>query len=108
MSKTRASQGFTLEPARAWLTQARCAAPDMARFRHLFFPHPGEVAKAEAAKEICGMCPVRAECLDDALAMEGGRTKANRFGVRGGKTSGQRYSLYTAARKRRQKQQASA
>lgn len=91
------------EPARAWLTRARCARPDMLPFRHLFFPHPGETAKAEAAKQICAMCPVRQECLDDALADEGGKRKAARDGIRGGATPSQRYSMYCGAGKRRRR-----
>jgi WhiB family transcriptional regulator, redox-sensing transcriptional regulator len=31
----------------------------------IFFPHPGE--SAEPAKMICAGCPVRAECLEQAL-----------------------------------------
>lgn len=67
-----------------------------------FFPTPGDTSGANYAKSICATCPVRRACLDDALQAEGGRAKDNRFGVRGGKTTSQRYSLYVTARKTRQ------
>ena len=92
------------EPARAWLTKAACRAngvdPD------LFFPAPGDLRGINAAKGVCARCPVRRACLADALAEEGGRAKSNRFGVRGGKAPGQRYALYAATRKQRQREAA--
>ncbi|UJV42030.1 WhiB family transcriptional regulator [Streptomyces sp. AMCC400023] len=63
-----------------------------------FFPQPGDTARTNYAKSICGRCPVQPTCLAVALAEEGGRTKDNRFGVRGGLTHGQRYALYTRRR----------
>jgi len=63
-----------------------------------FFPSPGDTAATEYAKSICALCPVRPTCLAEALAEEGGRTKVNRFGVRGGLTHSQRYALYTRRR----------
>jgi len=80
--------------ASAWRESAACQgiADDT------FFPAPGDTAAAEHAKAICAGCPVRRPCLAEALAEEGGRTKAYRFGVRGGKTHGQRYALYAAGR----------
>lgn len=64
-----------------------------------FFPKRGDTAAIEYAKSICGLCPMLATCLANALAEEGGRTAANRYGVRGGKTPSQRYHLYSRARK---------
>ena len=34
----------------------------------VFFPERGDFATLQKAKEICGACPVKAECLDDCLA----------------------------------------
>jgi WhiB family redox-sensing transcriptional regulator len=68
-----------------------------------FFPAPGKTAATNYAKSICAMCPARRACLEDALRAEGGRTKNYRFGVRGGKTPGQRYAIYTARRKQTQR-----
>lgn len=64
-----------------------------------FFPQPGDTAGIEYAKSICALCPMRTTCLALALAEEGGRTAANRYGIRGGKTHSQRYHLYSRSRK---------
>ncbi|QJT04396.1 WhiB family transcriptional regulator [Streptomyces asoensis] len=93
------------EPGRAWLTQALCVRPDMAKYRHLFFPHPGEKAKAEAAKQICASCPVRIACLEDALAEEGGRGHENRHGIRGGMAPRARRNRYEHLRRMRQQEE---
>jgi WhiB family redox-sensing transcriptional regulator len=55
------------------------------------------------AKEFCQVsgCPVRFECLEDALAVEG----PNTFGVRGGTTPNERREIL---RERRQQQQVMA
>lgn len=44
---------------RQWDAEAACAAPDVNP--EWFFPKPGE--SQEAAKRICRICPVRAQCL---------------------------------------------
>ncbi len=43
-------------------------------------------------RTICAACPVRRECLDDALALES--RGAARFGMRGGATPEERQSIY--------------
>lgn len=72
------------EPAPNWRKDALCARPDMTPLRDLFFPLPGEKAKSRQAKQICAACPVRNECLDDALNVEGGCGHEKRHGIRGG------------------------
>jgi hypothetical protein len=71
--RARARRRATAAPA-AWhlpgLPACRDADPG------LFFPQPGE--SADAAIAICAGCPVRAECLELALAY------GERFGVWGG------------------------
>lgn len=89
------------EPAVDWRTDALCAQSQFADQRDMFFPHPGEKAKAAAAKKICAACPVRQACLDDALAEEGGRGHESRFGVRGGLGPRGRRRRYEQARQRR-------
>lgn len=42
-----------------WRARAACAAPDVNP--EWFFPAPGE--SQQTAKRICGVCPVRAQCL---------------------------------------------
>lgn len=62
-----------------WTERAACRDEDTA----LFFgrdheTRPEREAREELAKEICGWCPVRAECLTEALREPG------QYGVWGG------------------------
>lgn len=70
----------------AWMADALCKEYD----QDLFFPGRGDSAKA--AKQICGRCAVRAECLDYALGF------SELQGVWGGASEGERRPL---RRKRR-------
>lgn len=77
-----------LGPMPAWRMRASCAT--------VYVPHPdgaddpwyptadSNAKKDLVAKQICSRCPVRAECLADALATQ------DRFGIRGGLTPGER------------------
>jgi len=82
-----------------WRTTAACIGldPDM------FFPGFSDVRGRNAAKQVCAACPVRPDCLAEALTEEGGRPRNHRFGVRGEKTPGQRHALFLAARGRAQR-----
>jgi hypothetical protein len=91
-----------------WRTEALCAREDMAPYRELFFPLPGEKAKAAAAKQICAACPVAAACLDDAMRIEGGRGVESRHGIRGGLGPKGRRSRYEQKRQSRQPKPAPA
>ncbi|MFF9097599.1 WhiB family transcriptional regulator [Streptomyces sp. NPDC014802] len=66
-----------------WQDRAACAGDDTDRW---FSTNPA------AAIEICRGCPVRPECLRDALANE---TPATRYGTWGGLTTTQRVNLPT-------------
>ncbi|MBO3744886.1 WhiB family transcriptional regulator [Streptosporangiaceae bacterium NEAU-GS5] len=57
-----------------WRDAGLCAQVDP----DLFFPDPGDRAAVIRAKSVCAACPVRFECLTDAL------TRNERFGVWGG------------------------
>lgn len=46
------------------------------------------------AKAVCATCPVRVQCHEAAMAEEAGAAESRRFGVRGGITPGQRYSIW--------------
>jgi hypothetical protein len=48
---------------RDWRLEAACATVDP----ELFFPEPGQVPQAAAAKAICAGCTVRGPCLEQAL-----------------------------------------
>lgn len=60
------------ESDRAWMLEAKCLDADP----EAFFPEKG--GSTREAKRICGVCPVRNECLEHALAHE------ERFGIWGG------------------------
>jgi WhiB family redox-sensing transcriptional regulator len=49
-----------------WRDRAACAAPGINP--EVFFPEPGRRNGAAEAKRICARCPVKAPCLDEALA----------------------------------------
>ncbi len=72
-----------------WHTQAACRDMD----RELFFPEHGETAQANAAKEVCTGCPVRAACLADVMAWE---RPGHRYGVVGGLSANERHQLHRA------------
>jgi len=55
-----------------WRDDAACIGADV----EIFFPHSG--VSDMPAKMICAICPVRGECLEDALAA--GRTLQGVFG----------------------------
>ncbi|MBP2583362.1 hypothetical protein J3A78_003840 [Streptomyces sp. PvR006] len=67
-----------------WRTQAACAGEDTS----LWFGQPHATRAARAA---CARCPVRAECLHDALLHE--TPGAPRYGVRGGLHGSERNQL---------------
>lgn len=88
-----------------WRAHAACRAdgidPDD------MFPD-NNAAAIEHARQICAPCPVRAECLADAMATEGARTARNRYGIRAGLTGSQRRALHETQRKQQTGQQTKA
>ncbi|MEV5320366.1 WhiB family transcriptional regulator [Streptomyces sp. NPDC052687] len=72
----------TITPASStWQAQALCAQTGA----DFFFPEPG--SSVREAKRICGMCEMRAACLEYAL------THDERFGVWGGLSEKERLRL---------------
>ena len=69
-----------------WRTHAACRGMDP----RIFYPPRGEgsVGWAQHAKSICARCPVKAECLDDALG-----PPFEPEGIRGGLTAKERRNL---------------
>ena len=57
----------------------------------LWFPGRGELFAGEVAKAICRSCPVRCECLADALAVE--LDVDGCHAIRGGLSADQRRQL---------------
>ena len=70
-----------------WQTRALCAQVD----HEMWYPEKGGATKD--AKRICGMCPVREECLEYALARE------ERYGVWGGKSERERRKIMRERRR---------
>ncbi len=81
-----------------WMDRARCrtvGGPDLMN-------HDGTGMKAarldERAKRVCAPCPVRAECLAYALAMEGTYPAGFRGGIWGGHTAKERAAMVRPSR----------
>jgi WhiB family redox-sensing transcriptional regulator len=81
--------------AEPWVTQAACATVDP----DLMFPTVGDKPAYRDARRICAACPVINECLEEALAIEGTASKANRYGVRAAMSPAERADLYTRRRR---------
>jgi WhiB family redox-sensing transcriptional regulator len=71
----------------SWRERAACRGMDPAEAIRIFFPSRGE--RQAEAMDYCDRCPVRQECLDDALATPGFYD----FGVWGGTSEQQRRRL---------------
>ncbi len=77
-----------------WHAQAACGDEPDAMF-------PGtSAAKIHKAKALCGTCPVRQQCLEDAMEAEGNTGKCRRYGIRGGLTPTGRRRLYEELQRR--------
>lgn len=66
-----------------WRETAACRNEDP----ELFFPLPNDRYSEQKAIKICKTCPVKADCLQAALAEQG------QFGIWGGMTAEERRSL---------------
>ncbi len=79
----------------SWRDWAVCAGRDP----ELWFPFDADAngVAAVEARRLCGVCPVQAVCLDDALATEGTRLASSRFGIRAGLNGEERFALYRRA-----------
>ena len=69
-----------------WVLDAECAKHSPAVF-------DTDHADGDAAKLICGACPVAGECLSAALSREGLHRVGNRWGVYGGLSPAERTEL---------------
>ena len=69
------------------MAQALCAQIDP----DLWYPDPGDAHAAQTAAAVCRTCPVRADCLDYAMATE---AQGGRHGVWGGLTPTARDRLH--------------
>jgi WhiB family transcriptional regulator, redox-sensing transcriptional regulator len=72
---------------RDWRLDAACAEIDP----ELFFPEPGQVPQAAAAKQVCAGCAVRGPCLEQAL--HGPQARDDHTGIFAGTTARDRVRL---------------
>jgi WhiB family transcriptional regulator, redox-sensing transcriptional regulator len=72
---------------RDWRLDAACADVDP----ELFFPEPGQVPQAAAAKQVCAGCAVRGPCLETAV--HGPQARDDHTGIFAGTTARQRVAL---------------
>src|SRR5690606_35053352 len=84
---------FPAENDPSWRNNAACLGVDS----NVFFVDRG--AKATEAKQICGGCPVREECLEYAL-----RTRPV-YGIWGGLNHNERWDVIQGRRARKKAQQ---
>ncbi|MGK4581711.1 WhiB family transcriptional regulator [Kitasatospora sp. HPMI-4] len=68
-----------------WVRRAACADSTQS---DLFYPSPDETAKNQAAKALCGGCPVSDQCLTEALETN------DRYGIRAGLDENERLALH--------------
>jgi len=106
MIRTSYDAPKTLARRADWRDDAECARPAYADRRDLWFAHTSDTDDVELAKSICKtLCPVRQECLADAIREEGGKTTESRHGIRGGLQGAGRRRMYDRARARRKAEQ---
>jgi WhiB family redox-sensing transcriptional regulator len=74
-----------------------CADKD----RELWFPERQNQRETHAAKRLCDGCPVKDDCLADAMRYEAGLGKGSREGIYGGTTPAERYALEVKKRGRK-------
>lgn len=82
------------EPGRTWLLQAACRQPGV--HPDEMFPDNNE-ARIEHARRICAPCPVRLDCLRDAI-----RVGDDQHGIRGGLKASERRAVARELRRRQQ------
>lgn len=82
---------FDGEAVPAWRRHAACAGMPAEGF----YPGPGDHEAIAAARRVCRGCPVRSECLADALAWE---ACGRRHGIVGGLSARQREQLVAGRR----------
>lgn len=78
-----------------WHVRGACHGMDVEDAEAVFFPGPRDHEDIAEAKELCGWCPVRRDCLDFALE------NALKEGIWGGLTKAERAPLHKNLHKRR-------
>lgn len=82
----------------SWGERAACSGLPVNRFFNDVWPDEETLAIDEEAfdraRSVCASCPVRLNCFEAAMIEEGGSAVTRRWGVRGGVTPAQRYSIW--------------
>jgi WhiB family redox-sensing transcriptional regulator len=89
--ETTLAEMLGLPPGEDWLAGALCAQTDPDTF------YPDKGGSTRAAKQVCARCPVKADCLEYALAHD------ERFGIWGGTSEPERRILRRARRQSRRR-----
>ncbi|GGW04189.1 MULTISPECIES: WhiB family transcriptional regulator [Streptomyces] len=79
----------------SWQTRGTCHGMDTEDAEAVYFPGPRDYEDIAEAKELCGWCPVRRDCLD--FALENGLKE----GIWGGLTKAERAPLHKNLHERR-------
>lgn len=85
---------------RGWEERAACTGLPGETFFEDIWPAgeeqdgPLDAAALARARAVCASCPVRTQCYTAAMEEEAGAAESRRFGVRGGTTPAQRYSIW--------------
>ncbi|MDX3354720.1 WhiB family transcriptional regulator [Streptomyces sp. ME01-24h] len=82
----------------SWMNRARCRTVGGPDLMNHDTPGTRAVALNEQAKRVCAACPVRQQCLDYALAMEGAYAVSFRGGIWGGTTPSERAAIARPSR----------
>jgi WhiB family transcriptional regulator, redox-sensing transcriptional regulator len=82
---THSTHDLTSPAPTRWQDSAACQGEDLA----IFFPakNDDDLTSYKKAERICRHCPVKATCLEDALAA------GEKYGYRGGRTPKQRATI---------------
>jgi len=71
----------------SWVERASCRGRPLS----WWYPRRGDWFTGQVARAVCRSCPVRCECLEDALAFE---VEGERFGIRGALSADERRALH--------------
>lgn len=72
---------------RGWYDRAACAGMSS----DIFYPNRYDEDDSQFALTVCGACPVRQQCLDEAIEIEEDAV-TRRYGIFGGMTPAERYA----------------
>lgn len=93
-SLTRPTNGLATHEPEDWRLDAACRDWDHELQGDPWHPDSDLPNAYNAAREICGGCPVVADCLEVAMSTEGGIVHGSRYGMFGGLSPHERARLW--------------